>query len=75
MIWATTSIVWKYDVIHETLCRQRTTEQKKIDEDRTCITEDMIADNQTHKHTDTVMTILRSGIGGGVNILYIVCQN
>ena len=45
---------------------------KKIDEDRTCSIEDMIADRQTHRHidtqTDTLITILRSPVGGGVII-------
>ena len=37
-------------------------------EDRTCSSEDMIADRQTHADTHTYMliTILRSPIGGGV---------
>jgi len=37
---------------------------KKFGEDRTCSSEDMIADRQTQ--TDTLVTILRSPIGGGV---------
>jgi len=40
-------------------------------EDRTCSSEDMIADRQTHRHTDTLITILRSFIA---NILWI-CGN
>jgi len=35
---------------------------KKFGEDRTCSSEDMIADT----HTDALITILRSPIGGGV---------
>jgi len=40
--------------------------QKKYGEDRTCSSEDMIVDRQTHIHTDTLITILCSLIGGGV---------
>jgi len=43
---------------------------KKPGEDRMCISEDIIADRQTHRHTDrqinTLITNLRSLIGGGV---------
>jgi len=39
---------------------------KKVGEDRTCSFEDMIADRQTHRQTDTLITILRSHVGGGV---------
>jgi len=43
---------------------------KKFGEDRGCSSEDMIADTQTNTHrdrqTDTLITILRSAIGGGV---------
>ena len=37
---------------------------KKVAEDRTCISEGMIADR--HTQTDTLVTMLRSPIGGGV---------
>jgi len=45
----------------------------KNGKDRTCISGDMIADRQTYthetdRHTDTVITILRCPIGGGVEI-------
>jgi len=56
----------KYDVIHKTGSTSRITTppeedrvtamsimQKKIDEDRTCSSEDMISDRKTHTHTDT----------------------
>jgi len=38
--------------------------------DRTCSIEDTIADGQTHsdREKDTLITILRSPIGGGVNM-------
>ena len=41
---------------------------KKRVEDRTCRSEDRIADRQTHtnRQTDTLITILRCPIGGGV---------
>jgi len=41
---------------------------KKFGEDRTCSSEDMIADRQTHtdRQTDTLITILLSLIVGGV---------
>ena len=39
---------------------------QKIGEDRTRSSEDMIADRQTHRQTDTLVTIIRSPIGGGV---------
>jgi len=43
---------------------------EKLGEARTCGSEDMIADRQTHRQTDrqtdTLITILRSPIGGGV---------
>jgi len=42
---------------------------KKVGEDRTCSFEDMIADRQTHRQTDTLITILRSHVGGGVKML------
>jgi len=40
---------------------------KKLGEDRTCISGDMVADKRTHRqtHTDTLITILRSPIGDG----------
>ena len=46
--------------------RQRRTEQlhEKFDEDRTCSSEDVIADRQTH--TDTLITILCFPVGRGV---------
>jgi len=37
---------------------------KKLGEDRMCITRDVLADRQT----DTVITILRSAVGGGVRL-------
>ena len=44
--------------------------RKKFGEDWTCTTGDMLTDRQTDrqtvKHTDTVITILRSSIKGGV---------
>jgi len=48
--------------------------QKNFGEDRTCSSGDMIADRETHTHTqtdrqtDTFIAILRSPIGGGVSI-------
>ena len=41
---------------------------EKFGEDRICSSEDMIADRQTHRdtQTDTLITILRSPIAGGV---------
>ena len=33
----------------------------------------MIADRQTHTHTDTLVTILRSPIGGGVITMALSC--
>ena len=33
--------------------------RKKFGEDLTCSSEDMIADRQTHRQTDTLFTILR----------------
>jgi len=73
----------KYDVIHETGSTSLITTppwddratatgnmQKKLGKDRTCISEDLIMDSQTHRHTDrqtdTVITILRFPIGRGV---------
>jgi len=41
--------------------------QKKIGEDRTCNSEDMIVDGQTQRQTDTLITILRSPMGGRSN--------
>jgi len=40
----------------------------KFSEDRTCSSEDMIADKHTHtdRQTDRLITILRSATGGGV---------
>ena len=38
---------------------------KKFGEDRTCSSEDRIADRQTDRQTDTLITIVRSPIGGG----------
>ena len=44
-------------------------------EDRTCSSEDMITDRQTHtqtdRQTDTLITILHFPIGGGVQIIFI----
>ena len=40
--------------------------RKKFGEDWTCTTGDMLTDRQIVKHTDTVITILRSSIKGGV---------
>jgi len=37
-------------------------------EDRTCSSEDMIADRQTHGHTDTLITILRSPIANPMDL-------
>ena len=82
----------KYDVIHKTRSTYRITmlpEQdrataignmhKKFGEDRTCSSEDTIADRQTHTdthtQTDTLITILRSRIGSGVIIGISVAQN
>jgi len=36
--------------------------------DRTCSCRDTLADGQTHRQTDAVITVLRSHIGGGVKI-------
>jgi len=75
--------VSKYDVIHKTGSTLHITTpaeedrataignmHKKFGEDRTCISEDMIADRQTrtptHTETDTLITILRSAIGSAV---------
>jgi len=41
---------------------------KTFREARTCSSEDMIADRQTHTQTDTLITILGSTIWGGVII-------
>ena len=41
--------------------------QEKFGEVRTCSSEDMIVDRQTHRQTDTLITILRSPIGGVVS--------
>jgi len=37
----------------------------KIGEDQTCSSGDIIVDRQTHRHTHTLITILRSAIKGG----------
>ena len=39
---------------------------KDFGEDQTCSSEDMIVDIQTYTHTDTLITILRLPIEGGV---------
>ena len=67
----------KPEVDHLSLRRHGMTEprptgnmQKKLGKDRTCSSEDLIVDSQTHRHTnkqtDTVITILRFPIGRGV---------
>jgi len=43
----------------------------EIGEDRTCSSVDMIADRQTDRQTDTLITVLRSPIGGGVKLVKI----
>ena len=45
---------------------------EKFGEDRTCSSEDMIADRQTDRQTDTLITMLRSPIGGGVTTIAIL---
>ena len=40
--------------------------RQKFDEARTCRSEDVIADRQTYRQTDTLITILRSRFGGAV---------
>jgi len=48
---------------------------KKFGEDRKCSSKDVIADRQTHRQTyrqDTLITILRSPIGGRVYMLLAV---
>jgi len=41
---------------------------KKIGEDRTCSSDDMIADRQTytHRQTNTLITLFQFFIGGGI---------
>ena len=68
----------KHDVIHKTgntKCiatppdEDRATDvanvHKKFGEDRTCSSGHVLADRETDRQTDTVITILRSPIGGG----------
>ena len=85
--WAATFeqpwLMSKYDVIHKTGSTWRITTLPEevisnmhgtFGEDRTCSSEDMIADRQTNKHTDrqtdrqtdTLITILRSPTAGAV---------
>jgi len=64
----------KPEVHKISLRRQKRTEPRvavlfltcvKFAEDRTCSYEDMIADRQTDRQTDTLIAILGSPIGGG----------
>ena len=72
----------KYDVIHKTGSTQRITTppeedratttgnmRKKFGDDRTCSSEQTDrGQTNTHRETDTLITILRSPIGDGVKI-------
>jgi len=42
--------------------------QKNFGKDRMCSSKDMIADRQTDTHTEMIIIMLCSPIGGGVNI-------
>ena len=74
-------LVSKYDVIHKKGSTQRITTPPEEDratatgkssEGRTCSSEGVIADRQTHtdRQTDTLITVLRSAMGGLINVLH-----